>query len=182
MFEKNEIVEIANLLLQTIVTTYGEHQVDLPARRYLSVGGLGSTVHDCEQVTVSFEQGYSGLPGNQAQEPVKCNSPRTGVFIVEVVRALPLPNTTANKTGSAVPSRYKTGADSSLTVSALEPETLTQVAEKQMIDAMLMMEAGLRAGETTITGTLVDVSAGQPQGGYQAMVMTVAASAVKTAL
>ena len=89
MLEPHEFIEIADHILNTVVATYADHGVDLPVRRYLAVGGQGDTVHDCEQLTVSFEQGYSGLPGNQAQEPVKCNGPRTGVYIVEVVRALP---------------------------------------------------------------------------------------------
>lgn len=178
MLEKNEIAEVAEHILNTIVETYGEHQVDLPLRRYLAVGGQGQTVHDCEQVTVSFEQGYSGLPGNQAQEPVKCNSPRTAVFVVEVVRSIPVangPDTASAET--SVPSRY--GQVNG--ISALSAEKHTEVAKKQMVDAMLLMDAGLRAGETTLTGTITDVSAGTAQGGYQAMQMTVVASAVTPA-
>lgn len=183
MFEPNEFVEVAEIILQTIEATYVQNAVDLPSRRYLSVGGLAATVHDCEQVTISFEQGYSGTPGNQAQDPVKCDAPRSGVYVVELVRAVPLPNTTAplGKNGLA-PSRFSDAAQSSTTVAALPPSVLTEMAKTQMRDAMLLMEAGLRAGQTTLTGAIVDVSAGTPQGGYQGMIMTVTASAVKQAL
>jgi len=178
MIDPNEFAEIADHILNTVVSTYADHGVELPERRYLAVGGQGATVHDCEQLTVSFEQGYSGKPGNQAQEPVKCDSPRTAVFIIEVVRALPLPNTAAAnpETPTAVPSRFdgivKAG------VEILPADVQSDIARKQMVDAMLLIDAGLRAGETTMTGTLADVSAGTPQGGYQAMILVVSASAL----
>lgn len=174
MLDPNEFVEIADLILNTVVATYADHEVDLPTRRYLAVGGQGETVHDCEQLTVSFEQGYSGLPGNQAQEPVKCAGPRTGVYIVEVVRALPLPNTDAANPGTLVPTRYGQEVTG---VQVLPQEVQSAMARRQMIDAMLLMDAGLRAGETMTVGALADVSAGSPQGGYQAITLVVTASA-----
>lgn len=175
MLDPNEIVEIADHLLNTIVTTYGEHGVSLPESRYLAVGGQGTTVHEGEQVTVSFEQSYSGLPGMQAQEPVKCNSPRTAVFVIEIVRCIPSANTAAANPETPVPSRY---GEVNTGVRNLSPETHTAVAKAQMVDAMLLMDAGLRAGETTLVGSITDVSAGAPQGGYQAISMVVTTSAL----
>lgn len=176
-YDPNEFVEAADFILNTVVATYAEHGVELPERRYLAVGGQGDTVHDCEQLTVSFEQGYSGLPGSQAQEPVKCDGPRTAVFIVEVVRELPLPNTTASNPATTIPSRYsqvKTG------VQVLPADVQSEIARKQMVDAMLLMEAGLRAGDATlINGSLADVTAGSPQGGYQAISLVLTIAAVK---
>lgn len=177
MLDAQEYVQIADHILNTVVATYADHGVDLPARRYLAVGGQGSTVHDCEQLTVSFEQGYSGLPGTQAQEPAKCNTPRTGVYIVEVVRALPSPNTTDANPATMVPSRYGQVATG---VQVLPAEVQSAHARKQMVDAMLLLDAGLRAGETTITGSVADVSAGQPQGGYQAMTLVLTTSALSS--
>lgn len=174
MLDPNEFVEIADHILNTVVATYADHEVDLPTRRYLAVGGQGDTVHDCEQVTVSFEQGYSGLPGTQAQEPVRCAGPRTGVYIVEVVRALPQPNTTAANPTTTVPSRYGQEVTG---VQILPADVQSAMARRQMVDAMLLMDAGLRAGETMTLGAIADVSAGSPQGAYQAMTMVVTASA-----
>jgi hypothetical protein len=178
MLDPDEFVEIADHILNTVVATYAEHGVDLPERRYLAVGGQGDTVHDCEQLTVSFEQGYSGLPGNQAQEPVKCATPRTAVFIVEVVRALPLPNTAAANpsTPLATPSRYDGIVSSGVQV--LPADVQSDIARKQMKDAALLLDAGLRAGETTLTGSLADVTAGSPQGGYQAISLVITCSAL----
>lgn len=175
MLDKLELVELADLILNTVVATYAEHDVELPTRRYLAVGGPGATVHDKEQVTVSFEQAFSGLPGNQAQEPAKCGGPRSAVFVVEVVRALPLPNTVAANPTTPVPSRYGTDVEG---VAILPAEVLSEIARKQMIDGMLLLDAGLRAGETTVVGALADVSAGSPQGGFQAMTMVLTASAL----
>lgn len=179
MLEANEFVEIADHILNTVVVTYADHGVDLPERRYLAVGGQGDTVHDCEQLTVSFEQGYSGLPGNQAQEPVKCASPRSAVFVVEVVRALPLPNTADAAPSTPVPSRYGQEVTG---VGVLPADVQSAIARKQMVDAMLLLDAGLRAGETTLTGSLADVTAGSPQGGYQAMSLVITCSALSASV
>lgn len=175
MLDPLEFVNIADHILNTVVATYADHGIDLPARRYLAVGGQGSTVHDCEQVTVSFEQAYSGKPGMQAQEPSKCDSIRSGVYLVEVVRALPTPNTVNANPATTVPSRYGqtvTGGE------ILPAEIQSDMARRQMVDAMLLMDAGLRAGETTTVGSLADVSAGQPQGGFQAMTLVLTTSAL----
>src|SRR5213595_504446 len=142
MLDANEFADIADHILNTVVSTYADHGVSLPDRRYLAVGGQGPTVHDCEQVTVSFEQGYSGRPGNQAQEPQPCASPRTGVFLIEVVRALPLPNTAIASPNTTVPSRY---GQTTTGVQTLPAEIQSAHARIQMVDAMLLMDAGLRA-------------------------------------
>lgn len=174
MIDPNEFVETAEHILATIETVFAEHGVALPERRYLSVGGQGSTVHDGPQVTVTFEQGYSGKPGNQAQEPVKCDGPRTGVFSVEVVRPIPVANTPEATPTTQVPSRYgqvMTGVDT------IEPAKLTEVARAQMIDAMIMLDAGMRAADTGMLGGICDIQAGQPQGGLQAMILMITTSA-----
>jgi hypothetical protein len=74
-----------------------------------------------------------------------------------------------------VPSRYGQVATG---VQILPAEVQSAHARKQMVDAMLLLDAGLRAGETTITGSVADVSAGQPQGGYQAMTLVLTTSAL----
>lgn len=174
MVDPREFAETASYLLRMVETVFAEHDVDLPSKRYLAIGGVGETVHDCEQVTVSFEQAYSGKPGAQAQEPVKCNSVRTGVFVVEVVRATPQPNTTEANPATPIPSRY--GIEASR-VQELPADVMTVHAEKQMVDAMLLLEAGLRASDGTMVGAIADVSAGSNSGGFQAMIMMVTSSA-----
>ena len=177
MIDPKEFADIADRIMNAVVATYAEHEVDLPARRYLAVGGQGATTHDCEQVTVSFEQGYSGAPGNQAMEPVRCESPRSGVFIVEVVRALPQPNTPAANPTTTVPNRLSQVVN----VATLPEDVQSDIARKQMVDAMLLLDAGIRAGDTNL-GSLADVSAGEPQGAFQAMVLTLTTTALTAAM
>lgn len=175
MIDPNEFVETAEHILATVETVFAEHGVALPERRYLSVGTQGSTVHDGEQVTVTFEQGYSGKPGNQAQEPTRCNGPRTAVFAVEVVRAVPVVNTPEAAPQTQIPSRYgqvTTGVD------IIEPSKMSEVGRKQMIDAAILLDAGMRAADNGIQGGICDVSAGQPQGGLQAIVLIITSSAM----
>lgn len=174
MIDPNEYVDVAERIMNAVVATFAEHEIDLPERRYLAVGGQGMTVHDCEQVTVSFEQGYTGLAGNQAQEPVRCDAPRSGVYIVEIVRALPQPNTSDANPATTVPSRF---GQVTTGVEILPADVQSEIARVQMRDAILLMDASLRAADTTL-GSLADVAAGQPQGGYQAMVLTLTTTAL----
>lgn len=167
-----EFAEMAAAILEHIGEVYSEFETPLPLRRYLAVGGQGETVHDCEQVTVSFEQGFSGLPGDQAQNPVKCDSPRSGVFVVEVVRCVPTAGTASGTGTDATPNRY--GVNN---VNAPEASAITAMAIIQMTDAMLMMEAALRFADNTLSGATVDISAGSASGAYQAMIMSITTSA-----
>jgi hypothetical protein len=151
MQDPNEIVNLAEMILSTVQSVYAEYGVTLPARQYLNAGARATTVHDGEQVTVSLDMAYSGLPGNQAQTPVRIDDPRTATFFIEVVRSLPTPGNSGRPP---------------------TPDTLTLKAKEQMVDAAVLLEAGLRAATNTFTKTgIVDVSAGLPQGGLQAMVL-----------
>jgi hypothetical protein len=147
------ISEKALLILEHLASVYAENSIDLPSRQFIAVGGQGQTVHSQEQVTVSWEQAYSGLPQHQAQFPVRRTEPWTGVFVVEVVRNLP----------GMPPSGREPSTDS-----------LNAVATQQMQDAQLMIEAGRRAFEDSWEGSgMADISASMPQGLLQAVTMTV---------
>lgn len=165
MLDPEALITLAHHILDTVVETYGQYGVDLPTRRFLAVGGQGGTVHDCEQVSVSFEQGYSGAPGAQSQTIQKCDGVQTAVFYVEVVRCIPVVND-----GAQQQSRY----GKELVVDAPSVDQLTAIAETQMRDARIMLDAGMASGiGTLLEGALVDVAPGGAQGGFQAMGMTV---------
>lgn len=170
---KDDIVELAEHILDTIREVFIQEEVDLPKRQYLAIGGQGDTVHDCEQLTISFEQSYSGLPGDQAQTPVKCDMPHSAVFIVELVRAIPTANSSSSTEDTpTIPAA--TGRYANVKVSAPDPDIMTQAARKQMIDARVLLKAGLTATDSReLVGGIADVSAGSPSGGYQAMIMSV---------
>lgn len=148
--------ELAEYVQRVIVETFQQAGVTLPDRRIILVGGSGSAVHDCEQLSISLEQTYSGAPGDQAQEPVKCDAPLTCVFGIELVRCVPQPSEgRSTKPQSVTPADY------------------AKAAAIQMKDAELLMEAGLAAAEGTyLRGGMADVTAGTPSGGLQAMVMS----------
>lgn len=159
----DDIFETAEQILDGIVAIYGEHEGEvspLPERRYIAVGGQGSQPHDCEQVTVSMEQFYVGLPGQPAQIPSNCSSPTSGVFFIEVVRKTAIIEQFSRRGGEQV--------------IPPTPAQESEFAKIQMQDARLLMEAGMRIGENFI-GSVADVSAGPESGGYQAMVMTLIA-------
>lgn len=180
MPELNDIVDLAEHLLATINRVFAEEGVELPARQYYVIGGQGQTVHDEPQLTVSWDQAYSGLPGNEASIPARCDDIHTFSFVVEVVR----PVTTVLNPEGAIPAqpaglrkidgRY---AGEIGTVSAPSPEDFMRESRIQMQDAVLLLKAGLLAGEATLTAnSIVDVSAGVPQGHLQATIMNFTAT------
>lgn len=151
----DEIKNAADTILLTINNIFITNSVELPTRQYTTLGGVGTVAYDCEQLTVSWEQTYSGKPGNPVQEIAKCNSIRSGVFIVELVRPIPVSQ------NPDIPP---------------EPFLIQEAAEDLMRDAVLLYNSGLLAAETyndILGGGLADVSVGAPAGGYQSLVMTV---------
>lgn len=143
---------LADRLLAKIVEVYAESETPLPARRYKTVGGQGDTVHDGEQVTVSWEQGYSGLPGAQSLTPVTRTEPRSAVYVAEIVRK--------------IPGLSPKGLDPT-------PAAISAAADLQMKDAQLLMEAGMRTAEQGWNKKgIVDVSAGKPSGKVQAIILS----------
>jgi hypothetical protein len=82
--------ELANALLDAIVSAYETEAVELPGRRYVTVGPVA---HDCEQLTVALLRvvGASEL-GGPAQEQVevqRCLHWRVAQFSISVVRCWP---------------------------------------------------------------------------------------------
>lgn len=120
----------------------------LPARRYVA---SGQTAHDCEQVTVSFQQGYLGLPGDQATTSARCDSAASLVFLVEVVRKVPVLS-------------QRGGAPS--------VEALNAAGHNQLSDAETLLDAARSFGND-FGGVLADVFAGEPSGEYQAIAANV---------
>lgn len=132
------------LVLDIVVQTFGQAGILLPDRRYFT---FGQPVHDCEQLTVQFQQLYMGPPGDQAQTMQRCDGPRSAAVLVELVRCIP----TFQRTAPTV-------------------EQLTAAAEQQAIDAWMLLEAATKVNPF---GVLADVSPGEPQGAYQAMSLSV---------
>ena len=102
-------------VLGVVVDTFGQAGIALPELRYIT---FGQPVHDCEQVTVQFQQMYVGPPGDQAQVAQPCDSLRSAALLVEIVRCVPTPNSRGG---------------------APTPEQLTATARTQAVDAYMLM-------------------------------------------
>lgn len=148
---------LANLMqtvLDRVVLGFTEHGVELPDRRFWKVG---SPVADCEQVCVYFTQAYVGPPGDEAQDPQRCNSPRTAQLGVQILRKVPT----------------ITGARGVLPAA----EKIQAAAVPQAIDAWVLLDIScsldswepehLGAG----LGIIATVDAGEAQGGFQGPVL-----------
>jgi len=85
-----EALNLKNLMdgvLEKTIEVFEEYDVPLPTRRFWTVG---EPAIDCEQLVVSFIQTYLGLPGNQASEPQRCQSPRSAVLTISISREIPV--------------------------------------------------------------------------------------------
>lgn len=82
------IVRMLDSLLEQVTVVFESNGVPLPARQYWMLGS--EYVEDCEQVVVTFVQGYLGSPGDQASEPQSCNQPKTAVLTVNITRNHPI--------------------------------------------------------------------------------------------
>lgn len=133
-------------VLEAVLSVFEQAGVTLPARSYIAVG---QPPHDCEQVTVSFQQLYLGPPGDEATAPQRCEAPRTAVLLVEIVRCTPQSGRTA---GPSV-------------------ESLSAYGGERAIDAYLLLEAGAKAADQWGLGTMADVSPGNDGGAMQAISM-----------
>jgi hypothetical protein len=156
---ENHVGNLAVHILDTVNDTFAAAGVALPSIQMITLGGQGATAQLCEQVSVSVEEMYSGTPGDQAQEPVRCDAPKSASFAVELVRCLP----TGITRGRSTP--LPAGEDAS---------KQTEVALERMLDMQLLMDAGMNACAGTWFETgIVTISAAPPQGGFQALVMAI---------
>jgi hypothetical protein len=74
-------------ILEKVCTVFQSYNVQLPARRYWT---LGSPAIDCDQLVVSFNGMYLGAPGSQVGEPQRCHMPRTATVTITVARNVPV--------------------------------------------------------------------------------------------
>lgn len=149
--DEEVVGELMQFVLDEIVVTYEEANVSLPDRRYLHVG---STVHDCEQVTVQFIQMFLGTPGARADQVLPCTGPRSVILAAQVVRRVALPS---GARGTTPPSA----------------ESLTSHTVEKMRDSWLLMDAMKHTANEYMGGVLMDVSVTPVQGEYQAVSLNI---------
>ena len=139
------IASAMTAVLESINAVYEQEGVGLPERQYIA---MNTVAHDCEQLTVAFQQMYAGPPGNQLEEPVRCESPRSIVLQVQLVRCIPVP-----QARGAAPT----------------PEMMIESTEELTRDCWLLMEAGLASAPALWLGGIADVSVTDPLGAFQAV-------------
>jgi hypothetical protein len=145
--------DFLDAVLARVIEVYEEYNVDLPSRRFWT---MGEPAIDCEQLSVSFIQMYLGLPGDQASQPQRCTQPRTAVLSIAVSRQIPV----VGNNGKA-----PTG------------EKIQEGSEIAAVDCYLFMELIRRLdqwedGEYGM-GVIATVEAGNPEGGYETVRMQV---------
>jgi hypothetical protein len=136
-------------ILDAIVVVYQDNDVSLPDRQYIA---MNSVAHDCEQLTVAFQQMYLGPPGGQLDTPLKCDAPRSIVVQVQLARCVPIPNSRG------------------------QAPSIEQMNESTLImtrDCMLLMEGVCASDAAQFLGYIADSSVTEPEGGIQAVQMNV---------
>lgn len=85
MKELTAISDRATEILEIVNTVYRDTGISLPERQYVTIGGLGTSVHDCPQVTVSFG---SLDPSVSVSQPINnaCMDAFSATFVIEIVR------------------------------------------------------------------------------------------------
>ena len=148
------LVTMMGKILERVIQGFEDAGVELPSRRYYTTG---TPPVDCEQLTVSFRQGYIGPPGDEASLPQNCNSPRTAQIEIQIFRCIP---------GLVGPKAR-----------VPDPATIQAAVDLQLIDAWLLldMSCNLDTWEDPQIfrglGVIATVDAGEPQGGFQGTTM-----------
>jgi len=143
-------------VLSKVVTVYDSYNMPVPTRKYYT---FGAPAVDCEQLVVSLIQMYIGTPGDEANEPRRCNDPRSATLLVSVSRAVPVAQANGNPPNSA---------------------NIQSATEVSALDAWILMESvrdfdsswsGLPSGLGL--GVIATVDVDSPEGGFQTTRLTI---------
>lgn len=140
-------------VLERVETIFQSYNVELPKRRYWT---MGQPAIDCEQLVVSFVQMYLGSPGAQVGDPQRCHVPRSATMNIQIARQTPI-----------VGQNGRPPSPSSIQLSS---ETLAY-------DAWVLMESVNLLDQWDETGygigVIATLDSSEPQGGFQTTTMTV---------
>ena len=142
------VASAARFLLETIVRVFAENNVELPARRVITIGSLAV---DSPVLAVMYGGVAVGPPGNELDRPFRGDSPRSLTFNVELWRSTP-----AFGPGGGEPSS----------------ESVTASAEVVMHDSWLLLEAAY-ASDQLGAGIIASVTPNAPQGEREGVSMIV---------
>jgi len=154
-FQADRLAKFADYVLDSVVTVFNSAGVDLPERRFVTVG---NPVYDCEELVLTFQGLNNGPPGG-GEEPTNCNSPISTIFAVHLVRCFPTPTGRGMK--------------------APEAEVLTVTALGLLTDSWLLMQSANAMDSDTLYapfGFIASVEPTEPSGGYVGLVLSVEAA------
>jgi hypothetical protein len=143
-------------VLERIETVFQSYNVNLPRRRYWT---MGQPAIDCEQLVIFFNQMYLGTPGAQVNEPQRCHVPRSVTFTVSISREVPI----VGPSGKA-PS----------------PDKIQSASETLAIDSWVLMESINLLDTWDETGfglgVIATLETSPPEGGFQTASMQITMS------
>lgn len=154
-FQADRLANFADYVLDTVVNVFTSAGVDLPERRFMTVG---DPVHDCEELVLVFRALSNGAPGGN-EEPSNCSAPITATFEIHLVRCFPTPVGRGNK--------------------APEADVLTTNALGLMNDSWLLIQSANAMNDDPLYSTygfISSVETGEPAGGFIGLVLAVEAA------
>jgi hypothetical protein len=151
--EAHNLALFLQAVLDRVAGVYHYYGMPLPHRRYWT---LATPAVDCEQLVVSMIQMYIGTPGDEANEPRRCNDPRSATLNISVSRAVPVVGDSGN---------------------APRGEDIQAASVVGAYDAWILMESVREfdvwgdPGSLGL-GVIATVDAAPPEGGFQTVTMT----------
>lgn len=151
--EATNLRDMMEGVLERVESIFQSYNVNLPARRYWT---MGQPAIDCEQLVVSFVQMYLGTPGAQVGEPQRCHVPRSATLNIQISRATPIVGQNGRPPSAA---------------------SIQTSSEILAIDSWVMMESVNLLDQWDETGygigVIATLDSGSPEGGFQTTTMTV---------
>lgn len=154
--ESAGVVVLLHDILAAVQACYASAGVELPERQIVAASPQPV---DCDQLVVSFGQMYLGFPGDEAQQPVPCDTAMTVVAEVALARCVARPTTMRG------------------TMKPPTPLALANSAELVLRDAFLLLSCGRfmdfwdPLGPSM--GVIATVDVGEPTGGYQTTTLSI---------
>jgi hypothetical protein len=151
--EATNLRDMMNGVLERVESIFQSYNVNLPGRRYWT---MGQPAIDCEQLVVSFVQMYLGTPGAQVGEPQRCHVPRSATLNIQISRATPIVGQNGRPPSAA---------------------NIQVSSEILAIDSWVLMESINLLDQWDETGygigVIATLDSGSPEGGFQTTTMTV---------
>jgi hypothetical protein len=149
-----DLRDVLQGVLDRVVSIYATYGVPLPERKYWT---MTLPAIDCEQLVVYFVQSYLGAPGDEANLPMRCNSPRSAVMSIMLAR--PTPSVGQNG-----------GSPSAVNIQ--------KASEIVAVDAWILMQSINLLDQWDSEGAfgpgvIATVTAGESSGGYQSVSMQI---------